>query len=254
MREAAAIYNIGTLFERGLAVDTNLSKALEWYRRASVYGSISAENIIGIFCEQDGDTNAAKHYSKAAVAGHPHGCYNLGRCYHDGFGIERDDGSALEWFELAADQGHVLAQISAAIAYEKGLGTRRNYRAALHYYKNAAANGSDEAKLRLLPILSDLILSVSKVVLNDISGNFALVPNEILIDILLFLRPEECLSEKEMMDLFHVAKGRKRLDKADIVRRKIDANVLGCCSCRQECTRIAHVMLALEECDLRGVN
>jgi TPR repeat protein len=59
LREPAAIYNIGTLFERGLGVETSLPKALEWFRRAAYYGSVNAENVLGIFCEQGGESGFA---------------------------------------------------------------------------------------------------------------------------------------------------------------------------------------------------
>jgi uncharacterized protein len=86
--------------------------------------------------------SAFAHYSKAAIAGHPHGCYNLARCFHDGFGIDRDDNVALVWFEHAADQDHTLAQLSTAIAYEHGLGTPIYYHTSLKYYTMAMENGS----------------------------------------------------------------------------------------------------------------
>ncbi|KAJ3122940.1 hypothetical protein HK100_011787 [Physocladia obscura] len=154
-RDAAAIYNIGTLFERGLGIERDTRIAAEWYTRAAVFGSINAHNVLGIFREQgvglQQDASAAvHHYRTAATAGHPHAAYNLARCHHDGFGVARDDSQALALFRTAANQNHVLSVLSVAICFDAAIGTSsRDALIARSYFWQAAARGSKEAKSRL---------------------------------------------------------------------------------------------------------
>ncbi|KAJ1561742.1 hypothetical protein HK405_002991, partial [Cladochytrium tenue] len=189
-KEAAAIYNIGTLFERGLGVEVDVVQALEWYRRAAAFGSVNAENILGIFCEQGVGldrrmpSQAAHHYRTAALAGHPHAQYNLARCLHEGIGVARDDARALAWFCRAADQGHALAALSAAVCLEAGLVgpiaaagsaapaaeevkvTRTDRAAAVALYTRAAAAGCPEARRRVRPLVAARVLVAARILLN----------------------------------------------------------------------------------------
>jgi hypothetical protein len=249
---------------------TNLSKAVEWFRRAAHYGSINAENVLGIFCEQGGETSnhleAVLHYTRAAVAGHPHGCYNLGRCLHEGFGVTRNDIIALEWFNKAAEQNHQLAQLSAAVIYEKGLGVDRNLRKSVEYYHLAMENGSERARLRLIPIMANIMLSTSKVILNaKRNEGIGKLPIEILIQILERIRPIGIISNHQLMIIIHNSKGdRNQRPIADFVRSEISRNIVQACDCENEeykyansictiessCTSIMHLLVALDNCNL----
>jgi hypothetical protein len=114
----------------------------------------------------------------------------------------------------------------------------------------ASDTGSSEARMRLIPIQYDMMLAVSKTVLNDKSGLFSLLPVELIADILLLTKPL-LLSRQDMMDIFHVAKGEKKISDAVNLKCELEENIVGCCSCPTEyCTRIAHVIMALEACDL----
>ncbi|KAJ1334382.1 hypothetical protein BSLG_007537 [Batrachochytrium salamandrivorans] len=168
--EAAAIYNIGTLFEHGVAVDQHFGRAYEWYVRAASYGSINAQNALGIFLEQGigVDANSGKavqYYMQAALSGHPHAQYGLAQCYHEGLGISRSDYMALVWFEKAAIQHHVPSMLSTAIAYEFGIGTKQKIEAAEQLYTMAALHGSHEAHMRLVPTVARRVLRYACVIL-----------------------------------------------------------------------------------------
>ena len=52
---------------------------------------------------------AAKAFQQAADAGHPGGCYYLGRCFKYGLGVEQHDGDAKRWMAAAAERGHIGA-------------------------------------------------------------------------------------------------------------------------------------------------
>ena len=43
--------------------------------------------------------------------------YRYGTLFHLGYGVEKDDETALEWWHKAADQGHGIAQVTLAAVY-----------------------------------------------------------------------------------------------------------------------------------------
>ena len=45
-----------------------------------------------------------KWYRKAAEQGNAKAQYELGKCYHEGKGVEKDMAEAVKWYRLPADQ------------------------------------------------------------------------------------------------------------------------------------------------------
>src|SRR5690349_13994478 len=66
----------------------------------------------------------------------------LGKAYHLGEGIPKDDEQAVHWWQKAAEQGDASAQINLAGAYQVGAGVPKNYAAALRWYTKAAERGN----------------------------------------------------------------------------------------------------------------
>ncbi|KXS16226.1 HCP-like protein [Gonapodya prolifera JEL478] len=228
--DPAAIYNIATLFERGLAIQEDMQEAFDWYMRAAAYGSISAANIIGLFYEQEQELAQveARHqlayqwYARAAHQGHPFAQYNLGRCYSEGIGCDRSHGQALHWFELAAQQRHVLARVSLGIMYEEGFGAHVDRSRALEWFRRAAYRGSREARSRLRPVWACRVLSASRNLLasetrpqKGFEGRTGLwsLPVELKEQIVSWLNAENILERDEMKRA--VAIGR---DKSSLTR------------------------------------
>ena len=82
-----------------------------------------ARNVLGIYHEEGKGRmknfkQAFLNYSKAALKGHPHAQYNLGRCYHLGIGTEMDNRLSLFWFQKASRQDHPLSFLALAICHE----------------------------------------------------------------------------------------------------------------------------------------
>jgi TPR repeat protein len=226
--EAAAIYNIATLFERGVAMDESPSQAFRWYLRAAEYGSISAANIVGLFYEQGviGEApdpqKAADWYARAAGQGHPFAQYNVGRCHVEGLGVPTDPAKALGFFERAAQQRHVLARMSLACMWENGIGVSQpDKRRALEWFRRAAYRGSREAQRRLKPVWAARILVASRALLCggtypapgvDIeeSGIWAL-PLELKEGIVGWLNSEVVLSKTEMRGVVRYGRSKETL-------------------------------------------
>jgi len=61
----------------------------------------SYEDGMRAYAEQDYPA-AVKSFAFAAERGHTKAQFQLGKCYYDGTGVEKDDAKAIEWLRLAA--------------------------------------------------------------------------------------------------------------------------------------------------------
>ena len=56
-----------------------------------------------------------KEYKNAAEQGDADAQYNLGVCYANGTGVEKDEQKAVEWYQKAAGQGHAKSQSNLGV-------------------------------------------------------------------------------------------------------------------------------------------
>jgi len=108
--DPAAMRNVGHIYRRGLGVDQDYKKALNWYKRAATLG-----------------------FDRAQA--------NVGDMYLKGEGVPQDYEQAVQWFAKAAQQGHVLSQYNLGLLLENGLGVEKNNELALGWYEAAAQAG-----------------------------------------------------------------------------------------------------------------
>ena len=105
---------------------------------------------------------AVKLYRQAAEAGgHATAQYNLGRCYRNGHGVEKDLGKAKAWYAKAAKQGQAGAMnnLSAVLCETEG-DAAWPYRVALI---RAAAQKGDTNAREFLPGMEKHIRSKCEV-------------------------------------------------------------------------------------------
>jgi len=104
---AAAMGNIGRLYENGQGVTQDYMEAAKWLRKAAERGVASAQNDLG-FLYDNGQGVSVDHaeafawYSKAAEQGYGVAEGNLGVCYENGQGVPQDSVKAYMWLSLAA--------------------------------------------------------------------------------------------------------------------------------------------------------
>ena len=65
-------------------------------------------------------------YEKAAKQNHLDAQNNLGNCYYDGEGIERNYRKAVFWYRKAAEKNNSAAQFNLSNCYYHGKGVRKN--------------------------------------------------------------------------------------------------------------------------------
>ena len=114
-----------------------------------------AWNTLGIMynngygVEKD-ERKAVEWYMKAAMNGYAVSQHNLACQYEEGQGVERDYTRAMFWYEKAAEQNDSSAELNIGYLYSKGIGVPRDMQKALYWYRCAAAHGSAKAMSNML--------------------------------------------------------------------------------------------------------
>ena len=72
--------------------------------------------------------------------------YNLGVCYYNGIGVEKDYVEAVKWYRKAADQGRARAQSTLGVRYANGEGVEKDYVEAVKWFRKAAEQGNAAAQ------------------------------------------------------------------------------------------------------------
>ncbi|MDO4921346.1 MAG: dynamin family protein [Phascolarctobacterium sp.] len=172
-RNEQALFLLGVLYDGGIGVLQNTDKALDFYQKAALkkhegalinmyrfykdggnadkaeywlkvlaeQGNPRAQNEYGSVLETREKTEeACSWYAKAAEQGLAAAQYNLGRCYYDAVGTERDMAAALQWFGKSAEQRFAAAQ------YAMGRYYASNAEEKFAWYQKAAEQGYAEAQ------------------------------------------------------------------------------------------------------------
>lgn len=105
------------------------------------------------------DAVAAAHRGEYAVAlqltsplaekGDARAQFNIGYMHANGWGVQRNLASAVDWYRKAAEQGLEIAQHYLGIAYINGDGIERDDAEAARWFKRAAEQGFSRAQLML---------------------------------------------------------------------------------------------------------
>ena len=69
---------------------------------------------------------AVKWYRKAAEQNYAEAQFNLGYCYEDGLGVQKDEVEAVKWYHKAAELNLALAQLNLGSCYTHGQGVQKD--------------------------------------------------------------------------------------------------------------------------------
>ena len=135
-------------FQLGKKADNekNYSEAVKWYLKAAEQGYADAQNNLG-FCYDNGKgvekdpKQAVYWYQKAAEQGYAGAQFNLALCYKDGTGVEQDPKQKVYWYQKAAEQGYATAQTNLGVCYDNGTGVEKDPKQAVYWYQKAAEQG-----------------------------------------------------------------------------------------------------------------
>jgi len=128
--------------------------AVRYFRKAAEQGDAPAQNNLGV-CYENGKGvekdvyEAVKWYRKAAEQRYVLAQYNLGVCYANGAGVGKDMDEAVKWIRKAAEQKYAPAQFGLGVCYANGAGVERDMDKAVKWYRKAAEQGLAPAQYNL---------------------------------------------------------------------------------------------------------
>ncbi len=144
----AANYNLACCYLYGQGVEKDSKEAFKLFSNAAEMGHIDAQNGVAVlYLTGEGvkmnNPNAFAWLQKAYEQdpNHPRTNCNLGICYANGYGVEKDYQKAYDCFKLAAEQGDARAQYELGVFYEQGWLGDINHIKMAEYYIMAADNG-----------------------------------------------------------------------------------------------------------------
>ena len=73
----------------------------------------------------------------------------LGTCYLDGTGVDKNEIAAVQLFRQAAEQNYAPALFYLGWCYTEGVGVQKNIKEAVEWYNKAASLGSVNARQNL---------------------------------------------------------------------------------------------------------
>lgn len=152
---AHAMVNLGTLYENGVGVRRNFTKAFEWYDKAAKAGSpegymrLGAAYEIGVGTPTDLE-KAFLNYEKAAELKVPNGLYKLADMYINGLGVKQNQAWGVSLLERAQEAGHSGAANDLGLIRFEGLyGQEKDLAEAREMFMSAADLGNAEAMKNL---------------------------------------------------------------------------------------------------------
>lgn len=159
--DADAQFEIGSRYADGFGTAPNMTKAVEWYRRAADQGLAPAQYRLGSLLEHGRGTAknltaAADLYKKAAEKGNTKAMYNLGVLHAQGMLGEPNFTEAAKWFRVAANAGVKDSQFNLAILHARGMGVATDLEKAYFWFAVAARDGDPDAKTKRDALAKDL--------------------------------------------------------------------------------------------------
>ena len=150
--DALAQFNLGVNYQMGVGgVQQNESKAFEWYLKAAENGEPEACQTLGFLYENGlgvakDETKAAEWYRKAlelylefAEQGMLLAQTGLAFMYKYGRGVTKDEAEVEKWLQRAAEQGDMFSQVQLLNIYEKRGMSKDNIAAKrLQWHQKAA--------------------------------------------------------------------------------------------------------------------
>ncbi|KAH0791533.1 cobalamin biosynthesis protein CobT [Histomonas meleagridis] len=154
---AEGFYFMAKLYREGKGVESDESKYEEYLEESSKRGYFRALHEHGMYCYEKGKYDKAfKSLINAARYGDSLTYKYIGRIYEKGYGVEKNEKEAFEWYRLGAMQCEDLdCVMSAAKCLQKGIGTESNDEEAKRYYRKAADKGNEKAQRKLREMESE---------------------------------------------------------------------------------------------------
>ena len=143
--------NVGYSYLNGEGTVKSREEAKKWFKKAAdnYYTNAEAEYGFQLYIDRD-YVNAAKYLTLAANDNNSFAQRMLGEFYLWGYGdIKKDHNKAFELYKKSADQNDAVGLREVGKCYENGYGVEKNQMEAIKYYSEAAEKG-DKFAMRIL--------------------------------------------------------------------------------------------------------
>ncbi len=132
----------------------NFDERLSDWKTGAELGIAQAQWLLGRCFEEGFGVEKSKvaaigWHLKAAEAGFAPAQNHIGTCYLDGDGVAEDQAEAVRWFGKAAEQGYVPAQSNLAWCCDTASGVEVDEAEAFEWFRKAAEAGDDTAQFNL---------------------------------------------------------------------------------------------------------
>lgn len=150
--DAAAQTLLGLLYESGLSVEPDLTRAAQWFEIAAHQGDPEAQYLFGLMLLEGrgvaaDKSRAATWFDRAAAQGHGTAQYNAGVLLLQGEVRRYDPMRAVELFQKSADQDVADAQYALGVSYLQGSGVLASDIEAAKWLQKAAENQHLDAQV-----------------------------------------------------------------------------------------------------------
>ncbi len=158
---APAQFVVANCYYNATIVDRNIQEAMAWYEKAALQGDAESLNRIdeirndmtdlynrGVDAYERGDyESAVRFYTIASEFGHRGAQCNLGYCYQNGLGCEKNTRYGVYYYAKAAAQDSGTAELNLALCYLRGEGgLSYNYDIANELLLRAESHGAEQAR------------------------------------------------------------------------------------------------------------
>ena len=159
--DAAAQFNLGILFRRGLGVPADNRLAIGWFERAAVRGHPIAQFNLGLIYEQGigvppNRPAALRLYRRAAKGdkadqtfkpARARAQFRLANLLLHGNSVNRSAG--MYWMQQSGENGYIEAQFQLGLAFAAGRYLPRDPAVAARWFQQAAAQGHAASQVNL---------------------------------------------------------------------------------------------------------
>lgn len=157
---AAAQYNLGMAYACGYyGVKPDREKAVYWLEKSVKGENPSVCLQLGLYYyytvkTEEAYKKAFELFSNAYNLGEEQAIINIGLCYLQGNGTEKNEKEAVKCFEQAAEKcSSGVAYFNLGVCYENGFGLEKDYKKAIEMYGKAVENG-EKSGLKAIKTIS----------------------------------------------------------------------------------------------------
>jgi TPR repeat protein len=153
-------YQIGMYHFNGDGVDTKMSKALEFFKKAADQGHAKSMLAIADFYfliihdneeeEKRNEIKVFKWTKRAALKNSPEAQFKMGEFYRGGYAVKRNETKALKWYKLSAendyaDAQHALGRYYTRKSFEQNVSSIENDNNSSNHYSILAFKWFEKA-------------------------------------------------------------------------------------------------------------